>query len=283
MATYGSFSHAIPTLMSRLIKNHQVIKPFTWQSMDVSQRKEATLLERWGDSFEVVCLSDELQHYRDDIHPNLPWADNHFERDRVCGLPVNPGFTWQDWPWSNRANTFRTHGAQFDHSYAERFWPKYAGKTVDGAGGDELIIGGVETLTPNRGPRFPYGDLRDVVNLIDRDPTTRQAVLPIFFPEDTGATQGQRVPCSLFYHFYHHDGRLHMRYDIRSCDALRHFRDDIYLAVRLQLWVIKSLRLASPDRWKDLRMGRFTMNIGSFHCFINDVDHIKAAILEYPR
>ena len=96
MATYGSFSHAIPTLMSRLIKNHQVIKPFTWQSMDVSQRKEATLLERWGDSFEVVCLSDELQHYRDDIHPNLPWADNHFASLWQKAFASQPGLGLND-------------------------------------------------------------------------------------------------------------------------------------------------------------------------------------------
>ena len=266
---YGDFEKAIAAMIAKLLYNGQKIHPNNWQSMDVSVRPEALMKEIWDISFSVPNISHDLDDYRKSIKPNLPWADDHFEQDRVSGAPVNPGFTWKDWPWSNKADTFRTQGEQFDHSYAERFWPKWAGKTKD-----DPKTQGIEYLdledTRNQGYRFPYGDLNDVVELIHRDPTTRQAVLPIFFPEDTGATQGQRVPCSLFYHFIVRDDRLHMRYDIRSCDALRHFRDDIYLAIRLQLWVIDQLKTLSSD-WEYLRIGKFTMNIGSFHCFINDI------------
>jgi hypothetical protein len=93
---------------------------------------------------------------------------------------------------------------------------------------------------------------------------TRQAVLPVFFPEDTGNINNVRVPCSLHYHFMFRQGLLHMRYDMRSCDFVRHFRDDVYLAARLLQWMgqqieqphgklyvtIGSLHAMEGDRWK---------------------------------
>ena len=66
-----------------------------------------------------------------------------------------------------------------------------------------------------------YGDLDDVVTLLTNDPLTRQAFLPMWFPEDTGVVHGTRVPCSLGYHFMQRDGRLSITYYIRSCDIVR--------------------------------------------------------------
>lgn len=153
---------------------------------------------------------------------------------------------------------------RFDHSYMERYWPKQ----LDGG-------------SPMHGIRYPYGDARDVVAHLAAAPDSRQAFLPIWFPEDTGKLD-VRVPCTLGYHFIQRHGYLHCTYYIRSCDLYRHFRDDIYLTVRLQLWMLEQLRNYGPTNtdegignpvanfWTDVKPGMFTMHVVSLHCFVND-------------
>jgi hypothetical protein len=65
------------------------------------------------------------------------------------------------------------------------------------------------------------------------------------------------------------EDKLDINYHIRSCDFIRHFRDDIYLTVRLQLWVLEQCRKLNPQ-WDDVTLGRFDMQIGSLHVFRND-------------
>jgi hypothetical protein len=65
------------------------------------------------------------------------------------------------------------------------------------------------------------------------------------------------------------NGFLHVHYPIRSCDFFRHFRDDIYLCVRLTLWLIEQLAERNPV-WANVQPGFFSMWIGSLHMFIND-------------
>jgi hypothetical protein len=91
-----------------------------------------------------------------------------------------------------------------------------------------------------------------------------------------------RIPCTLGYWFVLRNGKLNMTYYIRSCDYVRHFRDDIYLAVRLQLWVlqqVQQLALAHADHgeyepWLDVTPGTFTMHIGSLHFHEGDRHHV---------
>ena len=66
------------------------------------------------------------------------------------------------------------------------------------------------------------------------------------------------------------NGFLHVHYPIRSCDFYRHFRDDIYLTVRLTLWLLDQLRLIDMPTWGDVRPGFYGMWIGNLHVFIND-------------
>lgn len=139
---------------------------------------------------------------------------------------------------------------KFSHSYMERFWS-------GSVHGRKLM-----------GIRYPYGDLNDLVNHLAEDPLSRQAYLPIWYPED-GACPG-RKPCTLGYWFIARNGYFHMHYPIRSCDIVRHFRDDCYMGVRLLLWILDRLREKSPETWTSVRPGMYTMWIGSFHCFLND-------------
>ena len=126
-----------------------------------------------------------------------------------------------------------------------------------------------------RGIRFTYGDLQDVVELLQMSPLTRQAYLPVWFPEDTGAHHGERVPCTLGYHFIIRGGALHIIYYIRSCDFLRHFRDDVYMAARLALWVYDRVGAA-------LKMGNLTMHITSLHVFEADMPVLRSRLETNP-
>jgi hypothetical protein len=252
---YSSFVTAIGAARKAMASVSNEVKGSHWQSIDVSKHPEMVTREVLGFDFKVAMKTEALALLRDEIQPNVPWADNHF-LERVSGQPLNPGVEWANWPWGNSADKFRDEYGKFSHSYMERYWPKFAGSQISQRDG-------------NQGIRFQYGDLMDVVNLLQREPYTRQAYLPVWFPEDTGVVHRTRVPCSLGYLFMMRNDYLHITYDIRSCDIIRHFQDDIYLTVRLLLWVLNRL-IHEDSKWRSVQPGFFEMHIGSLHCFKND-------------
>lgn len=205
------------------------------------------------------------------IQPNLPWAEDHFQ-ERVGGEPLNPGNQFMNWPWYRGGVENHKATGQFSHSYMERFWPRYAGA---------VQVGG------HIGIRYRYGDLEDLIQILKRDPGTRQAYLPIWFPEDlTASRENERVPCTLGYHFMLRDDQLHCFYPMRSCDFVRYFRDDAYMAGRLCQWILANLAgeelkawqeqtgehaSSVPGFWTEIRPGKLTMSIASLHCFEGDV------------
>jgi len=280
---------AIERAYASVRDNGALVEPTRWQSVDVSKRPEAATREVLNYTLKAAVGTEDLDQLRREIKPNLPWADDHF-LERIGGLPLNPGVQWAKWPWGNSANSFRRaevfgigstkrpdggNEPGFDHTYMERMWPKDANLDKDGIGED-----GYYPDHHRRGIRFKYGDAADVVEHLAKHPDSRQAYLPIWFPEDTGKTD-VRVPCTLGYHFIHRHGFLHCTYYIRSCDLYRHFRDDVYLTVRLQLWMLDQLRRTTEvmqfgdhgplqSYWHGVKPGMFTMHIVSLHCFVND-------------
>lgn len=269
MKQYGSFAEAIKATKFELYQHSELVAPRTWQSIDVSKMPEMATHEItwWGFKVDVNrydhgLMMDALSR---DIDPNLPWADDHFE-ERVSGYPLNPGTQWAKWPYARSADKFRDDNGMFNHTYAERYWPKRATQYGPIKTGFDAVRTSTGRAKPTHGIRYDYGDLNDVVQQLVKDPATRQAILPVFFPEDTGAVHGERVPCSISYQFMVRRGRLDIYYHLRSCDFVRHFRDDIYLTLRLQLWVIDRLK----ENGTDVSPGMFLMQTGSLHCFRND-------------
>lgn len=256
------FKAAISQLDRQMKIFSMPIHTANWQSIDISKRPEAQMRELTNVFFKAEMVSEDLTYYQEVIKPNLPWADRHFIIERVSGSPINPGTTWKEWPYGNSAGNF-LEGEVFSHTYAERYWPTKAGGFPDGE-------------DPNWGIRYPYGDLGDVIKLLANDPFTRQAYLPVWFPEDTGVVHGKRVPCTLGYHFLMRRNKLDVFYPIRSCDWYRHGRDDIYLTVRLVLWLLQQLRRRNSDVWGLVHPGTFSMWIGSLHLFINDYNLLYA-------
>ena len=193
--------------------------------------------------------SADIETEMEKLDPDLPWAEHHF-LERVSGKPLNPAPSYVDWPWHGAAKDKHIDQGVFDHTYPERYWPKHA----------------VMKSMPLTGIRFEYGDLADVVTQLIKSPFTRQAYLPMWFPEDTGATQGQRVPCTLGYHFIRNGPRLDCNYFIRACDLTRHFKNDVYMTVRLMQWVTQQVKT-----WEEYPLvGNLTMFISNLHILQGD-------------
>jgi hypothetical protein len=271
MRTSFSYETAIELTLNQFQAHAQLLPPSYWQSVDVSSKPEMATYEVRNVAFTVQQDDFSLSTLRRQINPNLPWADDHFA-ERVCGEPINPGLEWKRWPYGHSADRFRDGDGRFNHNYMERYWPRYANIVGYSETAEDVRRSGhiSEVVNAHRGLRHEFGDLDDVVQLFVRDPLTRQAFVPIFFPEDTGVRHGGRVPCTLGYHFIRRGQQLHVVYYIRSCDLLRHFRDDIYLTVRLNLWMLEQLAQVDKDNWIDVIPGEFTMIITSLHCFRND-------------
>lgn len=246
-----------------------------WQSQ---HNDEIVMKELLHVGFEYA-LPDTREALAEQTGTRMPWAEDHFQ-ERVSGIPMNPSPSEAWWPFAQKKRDtsngeHKSEGEAFSHTYPERMWPKHAEMPppVPGSG----------VLPTQHGIRFDYGDLDDVVNQLVAHPMTRQAYLPIWFPEDTGAVHGKRVPCTLGYHFIIRDGYLDITYFMRSTDLLRHFQDDIYLAGRLAQWVVQQILSRTivvgynfdnpqPD---PLQVGRLIFHTANMHIFAEDVNMIQ--------
>lgn len=225
-----------------------------WQAISDGRPQEMTIeLEDY--SFGLY-LPDSMEELQAEVQPNLPWAEEHFQ-ERVSGVPHNPPPSHVRWPFAQASNSEHRDEGKFSHTYPERFWPAFAGGSVS-------AISGI---------RYPYGDLGDLVALLRERPGTRQAYLPVWFPEDGyAASVHERVPCTLGYHFLIRNGKLKVTYYIRSCDFYRHFRDDVYMAGRLAQWVTNKVGLIP---------GRLVMHISSLHIFSAERQKIQSESSSY--
>lgn len=286
----GAFADIEGRLFTDFVGTALPVDVGQWQGLDIK-----------GDSSKVtwelreVILAMRMPEGRDraqaEYRPNLPWAEDHFQ-ERVSGKPLNPPPSNEWWPFAQGANeAFKAGTAlRFSHTYPERYWPKHAGHARSTCPHAAEMEDGKEPGYysnswfcddhAHSGIRFYYGDLSDVVDRLNKNPYTRQAYLPVWFPEDTGAPDGERVPCSLGYHFMIRQNRLHMTYHIRACDFMRHFRDDVYMTVRLGQWVQAQLLEIGGY---DFDMGDLTMHIGSFHIFEGDRAMVRHLAREAQR
>ena len=238
-------SAAIEKSKEKLYSLGQEVFSGKWQSVDVDQ----SMWELFNHNVKCA-MPQSVEDMVKEIKPNLPWADDHFE-ERIGGKPLNPPPSNEWWPFAQRGNKQFKADEKFSHTYPERLWPPY-----------------------RNGVRYKYGDMGDVIDLLEREPFTRQAFLPIWYPEDTGAHHKERVPCTIGYHFIRRDDWLHLFYFIRSCDIIRHFRDDIYMAMRKAKFVLDELKKRNKD-WENVKLGIYDMKIISLHCFANEKGILK--------
>lgn len=254
---YKDFPGIRQELQYLLARQGQVVDVGEWQSIrrserDLPQQRTIELENVVFDMYIPLTQEEAVDH----IQPNMPFAEAQFQ-DRVSGEPLNPPPSDKLWPWAHHLDDDKATG-RYSHTYPERFWPKHANQYFpDRDRRDTLEVD--HERDPHYGIRYQYGDLQDVVSQLSRSPYTRQAFLPVWFPEDTGAVHGERVPCSLGYHFLLRRNRLSCTYFIRSVDLFRHFPDDVYMACRLAQWVCEQLEGCAP--------GTLTMHMVSLHVF----------------
>lgn len=205
--------------------------------------------------FRIPVYAEQVA-WANQVKPNLPWAEDHFQ-ERVSGERLNPGEQYKNWPWYAQGVEEHKEQGQFSHTYMERFWPPQ-----------------------EMGIRFYMGNLNTLMAILKDRPFTRQAYLPIWFPEDlTASWQGERVPCTLGYHFQaipsNVGNTLNMTYNMRSCDFYRYLRDDVYMAGRLLQYVARGTHM-SP--------GKLTMNIANLHIFEAESERLESEhIVEVQR
>lgn len=228
-----------------------------WQGTNMFEKEKMIEVVNYAVTAPLPETAFELA---EQTKANREWAEEHF-RERISGLPLNPGESYQRWPYNvfkKEADPFLKNG-KFSHTYMERIWPKFANNPGD---------------NPRQGIRYQYGDLADLIALFGDNPFTRQAYLPIFFPEDTGAVHKERIPCTLGYNFIFRQGKMHVNYYIRSCDIYRHFRNDLYLTGRLAQYISEELNLRYGVKSVP---GDLTIIATSLHAFRNDLYHIARA------
>ena len=261
-----TFSDKYESLVRRMMLHGEEVEVGQWQSQDVSDKPHMISRELRHETFRLP-VAQSVNGLLNDINPNMPWAEDHFQ-ERVSGEPLNPPPSEAWWPYRVNGNEAHKDGHKFSHTYPERMWPKLAN------GGPGPFKDSV-----HQGIRYPYGDLIDVINQLTDNPLTRQAYIPLWFPEDTGAVDGQRVPCTLGYHVLIRNGRAEIVYYIRSCDLLRHFTDDVYMACRLLQWVVGKLR----ENGIDTRASQLIMHISSLHVFRGDYPRLEQMIANYEE
>lgn len=259
MKKFGNFNDVINWTSQQMYDLSHVIHTERWQGKEIKNDPKYSMIEIINHSF-TCQINQDLDVLKAQIKPNVVWADEHFE-ERVSGLPLNPPPSHERWPYAQKNNAEFGGTEKFSHTYPERIWPKYRNVLKDGTVLDESII---------KGFRYDYGDFDDVVGLMAREPFTRQAFLPIWFPEDTGSVHGERVPCTIGYHFIRRADWVHVVYYIRSCDFFRHFKDDIYLCTRKLFWLIDRLKGVDSENWENVKPGTLTMHITSLHAWASE-------------
>jgi len=242
METSKQIAKAILTAHNTLQSQGEVVTSNKWQAIESPDK----LYEVTDLFLSKLQMPETIAELELQTQADMPWSENHF-LERISGIPSNPGYEYQNWPYykpEKHNGVFRAEAEQFfSHTYMERFWP------------DKSIVG-------TGAMKYPFGDFNDLIMRLINDPGTRQAFFAIWHPSDQSNSE-VRLPCTIGYHFTIRKDKLNVTYLIRSCDILRHFRNDIYLTVRLAQYVRDMVSAMLPG----ITMGHLSMWIGSLHCF----------------
>jgi hypothetical protein len=232
-----------------------------WQGLR-DDRPQTKVVEVTDISIDM-SVPETMFEWQEFCQPNLPWAEDHFQ-ERIGGEPLNPGEQYKNWPWYEQGVEEHRMTGKFSHTYMERYWPKYAPL------GPRNYRHGLEGEA-KLGIRYDYGDLATLIDLLQSRPMTRQAYLPIWFPEDlSAAMEPARVPCSLGYLFQwnEYDKALDCYYYMRSCDFNRYLWDDLYLTGRLLQHVCDLAFGVGP--------GKLHAKIANLHIFSAEMEKLAS-------
>lgn len=197
----------------------------TVQDQDVSENPAYETLELTAYQYALTNFT-ELDKIVEYLNGNLDWAKLE-SAERIYGSR-NPGQAWL-------SDKEKWHGFLRDGAFAYHY-PE----------------------------RLTY-QLEYVIRELQVRPTTRQAVVTMYDVHQDLMNWGgrDRVPCSLTYHFTIRNGKLCLIYSQRSCDFLRFFATDVWIACELLHYVAESVGVP---------VDRFVHSINSLHAFRGDLD-----------
>jgi|GEM_PF-930955 len=218
--------------------------PETMQDKDVRGDEGFKTKEVSSYSFMItnpLAMREEAVLYFVDTDPTLEGEEKERAKRRLMGYCrqeiegrtsfkiMNPGTSWKNRPeiWEEFI-----HEGKFAYSYYERISPQL--------------------------PR--------IIDELGRRPNTRQAIINIhsnFYGDIQGMGGHGRVPCSMYYQVMRREGKLNLIYCMRSCDLLIHFPVDVYLAIGMQKFIAKQLKIP---------VGQYSMFMGSFHAYYKDIE-----------
>jgi thymidylate synthase len=137
--------------------------------------------------------------------------------------------------------------------------PKYAEESRDG----RTVFGGY-------GPRLfnarGNDQIKNVIDLLRRNPNTRRAVVQIFSAEDISEPKIE-IPCTTTLQFILRDNRLNMLTTMRSNDAYMGLPHDVFCFTMLQEIVARSV---------DADLGSYYHFVGSMHLYdVHETDALQ--------
>jgi thymidylate synthase len=132
--------------------------------------------------------------------------------------------------------------------------PDYAKVLVD----DDPI----RSVVPAYGPRI-RDQLPLVVDTLREDPSTRQALIQIWEPDDLSWVGDK--PCTITLQFILRAGRLQCHVNMRSQDVWLGLGMDVFVFTQLQLTVCNALGVPP---------GQYVHHVGSLHAYDRDLDKI---------
>ena len=113
MKTFSKPSDAIRWAKEKLINYGYVVETERWQGIPSPDDMWETLFTSFS-----MCVPSTLEELKEEIKPNLPWADDHF-LERISGEPLNPPPSNEWWPFNQKKNEKFKIDQKFSHTYPE--------------------------------------------------------------------------------------------------------------------------------------------------------------------
>lgn len=122
------------------------------------------------------------------------------------------------------------------------------------------------------------GQLKNIYDILSRDPDSRQAVMVMYWPEDqTRVARDQDlddVPCTLSLQFLIRHGALNLVATMRSNDAWRGLPYDMWCFTRIQVMLAAAL---------NVKVGVYVHNVGSMHIYENEMAKVRDVNRLFPE
>ncbi len=122
-----------------------------------------------------------------------------------------------------------------------------------------------------------HGGLQRLVQLLDQDPHTRQAVLSMWGPRDLPsacAHDKRDIPCTLSLQFFVRRNALYCVCTMRSNDVWLGLPNDVFAFCQLQCLIAEYL---------GLKIGWYRHQVGSMHTYHRNVEKTKLAMVWDPK